>query len=149
LETVRGLRSIKLFRRHDERRGAWLSLLVEQINAGLRAQKSQIVLRLTNGVLFGVENVLAIYLGARAVLDAQFSVGMLIAFISYKRQFSSRLSALIDKAFELMLLRLHGERLADIVLTEPERAGDAPGRLVAGDASGSLEATIEVRSLRF
>lgn len=149
LETVRGLRSIKLFRRHDERRGAWLSLLVEQINAGLRAQKSQIVLRLTNGVVFGVENVIAVYLGARAVLDAQFSVGMLIAFISYKRQFSSRLSALIDKAFELKLLRLHAERLADIVLTEPEPASDALGRLVASDASGALDATVELRALRF
>jgi ATP-binding cassette subfamily B protein RaxB len=148
LETVRGLRSIKLFRRHDERRGAWLNLLVEQINAGLRAQKSQIALRLTNGAVFGVENVIAVYLGARAVLDAQFSVGMLIAFISYKRQFSSRLSALIDKAFELKLLRLHAERLADIVLTEPEQAGDTPGRLVAS-ATRTLDATVELRALRF
>ena len=148
LETVRGLRSIKLFQRHDERRSAWLSLLVEQINAGLRAQKVQIALRLTNGVLFGVENVLAVYLGARAVLDAQFSIGMLIAFISYKRQFSSRLSALIDKAVELKLLRLHAERLADIVLTEPEQGRDSPGRLLV-NAGGSLDATVELRALRF
>jgi ATP-binding cassette subfamily B protein RaxB len=146
LETVRGLRSIKLFRRHDERRFAWLNLLVEQVNAGLRAQKLQIALRLTNGVLFGVENVVAVFLGARAVLDAEFSVGMLLAYISYKRQFSTRLSALIDKAFELKLLRLHGERVADIVLTEPEQPGDAVGRLLANRA---LEATIELRAVRF
>jgi ATP-binding cassette subfamily B protein RaxB len=148
LETVRGLRSIKLFRRHDERRNAWLNLLVEQVNAGLRAQKVQIALRLANGVLFGVENVVAVYLGARAVLDGQFSVGMLIAYISYKRQFSSRLSALIDKAFELKLLRLHAERLADIVLTAPETCSDAPGRLLAS-AGGALAATVELRALRF
>ncbi|HUL83153.1 MAG TPA: peptidase domain-containing ABC transporter [Gammaproteobacteria bacterium] len=148
LETVRGLRSIKLFQRHDERRCAWLTLLVEQINAGVRAQKVQIALRLTNGVLFGVENVLAVFLGARAVLDAEFSVGMLIAYISYKRQFASRLSALIDKAFELKLLRLHAERLADIVLTEPESGNDAPGRLLSGSGA-CLDATIELRSLRF
>jgi ATP-binding cassette subfamily B protein RaxB len=146
LETVRGLRSIKLFRRHDERRFAWLNLLVEQVNAGLRAQKLQIALRLTNGVLFGVENVVAVFLGARAVLDAEFSVGMLLAYISYKRQFSTRLSALIDKAFELKLLRLHGERVADIVLTEPEQPGEAVGRLLA---NRTLEATIDLRSVRF
>jgi len=148
LETVRGLRSIKLFQRHEERRGAWLGLLVEQVNAGVRAQKVQIALRLTNGALFGVENVLAVFLGARAVLDAEFSVGMLIAYISYKRQFSGRLSALIDKAFELKLLRLHGERLADIVLAEPESSRDAPGRLLSSPGAG-LDATIELRSLRF
>jgi len=148
LETVRGLRSIKLFQRHDERRSAWLSLLVEQVNAGVRAQKVQIALRLTNGMLFGVENVLAVFLGARAVLDAEFSVGMLIAYISYKRQFSVRLSALIDKAFELKLLRLHGERLADIVLTEPESGMHSPGRLLSSSGT-RLDATIELHSLRF
>ncbi|HVS22446.1 MAG TPA: peptidase domain-containing ABC transporter [Gammaproteobacteria bacterium] len=146
LETVRGLRSIKLFRRHDERRFAWLNLLVEQVNAGLRAQKLQIALRLTNGVLFGVENVVAVFLGAQAVLDAEFSVGMLLAYISYKRQFSTRLSALIDKAFELKLLRLHGERVADIVLTEPEQPSGTAGRLLANT---TLEATIDLRSVRF
>jgi ATP-binding cassette subfamily B protein RaxB len=148
LETVRGLRSIKLFQRHDERRCAWLGLLVEQVNAGLRAQKVQIALRLTNGVLFGVENVLAVFLGARAVLEGELSVGMLIAYISYKRQFSGRLSALIDKAFELKLLRLHAERLADIVLTEPESDKGAPGRLSSSSSAG-LDATIELHSLRF
>ena len=148
LETVHGLRSIKLFRRHEERRGAWLNLLVEQVNAGLRAQKTQVALRLTNGVLFGAENVLGVYLGARAVLDAEFSVGMLIAFLSYKRSFATRLSSLIDKVFELKLLRLHAERLADIVLTEPEPGCDTPGRLLAS-ADGALDATVELRALRF
>ncbi|MDV7975385.1 ABC transporter transmembrane domain-containing protein, partial [Pseudomonas aeruginosa] len=41
LETVRGIRPLKLFQRQDERRSVWLGLLVEQINAGLRTQKLQ------------------------------------------------------------------------------------------------------------
>jgi ATP-binding cassette subfamily B protein RaxB len=89
LESVRGLRAIKLFRRQSERRSAWLALLVEQVNSGLRAQKVQIALRLTNGLLFGIENIVVIFLGAHAVLDAQLSAGMLVAYVSYKRQFSS------------------------------------------------------------
>ena len=61
IESVRGLRAIKSFRRGEERRSAWLSLLIEQVNAGLRAERLQLLLRSTNGLLFGVENVLVIY----------------------------------------------------------------------------------------
>jgi ATP-binding cassette subfamily B protein RaxB len=48
---------------------------------------------------------------------------MLFAFLAYKEQFAQRVSALIDKGSELRMLRLQGERLADIVLTAPEARG--------------------------
>ncbi len=147
LETVRGVRAVKLFERQEERRTAWLALLVDQVNAGLRTQKIHVLLRFVNGTLFGIENILVVYLGARAALNGQFSVGMLVAFVSYQRQFSARVGALIDKSFELRLLRLHAERLADIVLTDPEAPVDVPSRL-AVSAPGHA-ATVEVRALRF
>jgi ATP-binding cassette subfamily B protein RaxB len=120
LETVRGVKAIKLFQRHEERRATWLSLVVDQINAELRTQKLQLFYKVLNGILFGVENILIIWLGARFVLDGAFSVGVLMAFIAYRGQFDSRVSSLIDKFFELKMLRFQGERLSDIVLAEPE-----------------------------
>jgi ATP-binding cassette subfamily B protein RaxB len=45
---------------------------------------------------------------------------MLFAFLAYREQFALRVGALIDKAIEIRMLRLEGERLADIVLAEPE-----------------------------
>jgi ATP-binding cassette subfamily B protein RaxB len=120
LETVRGMRTIKLFQRQSERRSTWLGLLVEQINAGLRTQKLQLVYTQFNGLIFGLENLLALGLGAAMVMNNQFSVGVLMAFIAYKSQFVSRVASLIDHLFELHMLRLQGERLADIVLHPPE-----------------------------
>ncbi len=131
IETVRGVRAIRLFRRAEERRSAWLALLVDQVNAALRAQKLGILLRGTNGLLFGLENVLVVYFGASLVLEGRFTAGMLLAFVAYKRQLTLRVSAMIDKLFELRLLDLHCERLADIVLTEPEESAESPGRLLA------------------
>jgi ATP-binding cassette subfamily B protein RaxB len=147
IETVRGVRAIKAFRRDGERRSAWLALLVEQVNAALRAQRLQIALRCANGLLFGLENVLVIYIGATEVLQGRFSTGMLLAFVAYQRQFAARVGTLIDKASEMRLLRLHGERLADIVLTPPEPE-HAAGRLLAA-AGARLAPTIAVRGLRF
>ncbi|HEX6996814.1 MAG TPA: peptidase domain-containing ABC transporter [Gammaproteobacteria bacterium] len=147
LETVRGVRTIKLYQNQDDRRAGWLALMVDQVNAGLRAQKLQIFYRLVNGVVFGLENIVIVWLGARMVLDGALTVGMLMAFTSYKGQFESRISALIDKYFQLKMLQIHGERLADIVLTEPERPAE-DGRLVTSE-SEALEPRIEARGLRF
>ncbi|MFA5625870.1 MAG: peptidase domain-containing ABC transporter [Thiohalomonadaceae bacterium] len=147
LETVRGVRSIKLFQRQEERRSTWLSLLVDQINADLRNQKLQIFYRLINGILFGVERILVIWFGARLILDGNFTVGALMAFSAYKDQFDSRVSALIDKLVDLKMLQLHGERLADIVFTDPE-VGTGPHAGLLHDGS-ELDASIELRGLRF
>lgn len=144
LETVRGIRSIKLFQRSEERRSAWLAVLVDQLNAGLRVEQLQILFKLLNGLAFGIENVLVVWLGARLVLDGRFTVGMLMAFMSYKGQLAARVSALVDKLFEVKMLQLQGERLADIVSTRPEpRDEHDPG------AGGPLEASVRIRGLRY
>lgn len=121
LETIRGIRTIKLFQRQNDRSDDWLSLLVNQINSGVRAQKLQIWYQQLNGVLFGVENIVILGLGASMIMDQEFTVGVLMAFNSYKGQFSGRISSLVDKFFELKMLSIQTERLADIVLTEPEK----------------------------
>lgn len=145
LESVRGIRPLKLFQRQDERRSAWLGLLVEQINAGLRTQKLHLFYQQLNGILFGIENLLIIWLGANMVMDGHFTVGALLAFTAYKSQFNSRVGSLIDKFFELRMLQLQGERLADIVLHSPEEnhGESSPENLQ------ELQADIEVVGLRY
>ena len=152
LETVRGVKAIKLFQRPDERRSTWLTLLVDQINAELRTQKLQIAYKLINGLLFGVENCLIVWLGAKLVLEGNFTVGVLTAFVAYKGQFEGRVSSLIDKFFELRMLQLQGERLADIVTTEPEQIeGQRQGLGQVGLSQDveNLPATLSVQHLRY
>jgi len=144
LETIRGVKTIKLFQRQDERRSTWLSLLVDQINADLRTQKLSLLYKTLNGVLFGIENILTIWLGARLVMDGNFTIGVLMAFMAYKGQFDSRVSSLIDKFVELKMLQLQGERLADIVLQPPETTH---GRNLGEHET--LAPSLEVRGLRF
>ncbi|QDQ80236.1 peptidase domain-containing ABC transporter [Paraburkholderia megapolitana] len=146
LETVRGVKTIKLFNRQNERRAGWLTLLVEQINAGLRVQKLQLVFQQVNGLLFGIEGICIIWLGARLVLDGHFTVGALMAFNAYKMQFDGRVSSLIDRFFEVKMLQLQGERLADIAFAQPEP--DMPIRHVPGEGD-NLDSSIEAHNLTF
>ena len=142
LETIRGVQSIKLFGRQEERRSRWLNLVVDTTNQDLTTQKLGLGFRSANGLVFGVERIAIVWLGALLVLDSAFSVGMLFAFMSYKEQFSARVAGLIDKMIDLRMLGLQGERLADIVLTPPEQ--DAPS--IAAD---NIEASLEVRTVSF
>jgi ATP-binding cassette subfamily B protein RaxB len=119
-ETVNGIQSVRLFGKGEQRRSGWMNILAEEFNANLRIQRIQISRQTAQTLLFGIERVLVVWLAARAVLDHSFTVGMLFAFIAYQDQFSQRVAALIDNLIEFRMLRLHGERVADIVLTETE-----------------------------
>src|SRR6266851_8559673 len=97
--------------------------MIRAINAKLVADKLEIFARAANRAIVGLESVSIVCVGALAVLDGHLSIGMLFAFVSYKEQFSGRVSNLIDRSFELRILSLQAERLADIVLE--------PGEIVA------------------
>ncbi len=142
LETVRGMQSVKLFNRQEQRTAGYQNLAVDTFNASIRIAKLKMIFQALNGVLFGVENIAVIWLGAALLLDGGFSVGMLFAFISYKTQFTSRMSSLIDNAIDFKMLDVHRGRVADIALTAPE-----PELTGAGLAPLAIRADIEVRNL--
>jgi ATP-binding cassette subfamily B protein RaxB len=120
LESLRGVQAIKLFNRQTDRQARFMNLVVDAMNADIATRKLDLLFSVLHKLLFGLERVAVVWVGALLVLDARFSVGMLFAFLAYKEQFALRVSALIDKAVELKMLRLQGERLADIVLAQPE-----------------------------
>lgn len=145
LETLRGMRTVKLFNGQDDRKVHWLNLLVETINRQLTADKLRLLFRTVSQLLFGLLGIVVIWLGARRVLDGSFSAGLLIAFLAYKDQFLERIGELINKAVDLTMLRLHAERLADIALTEPETRQSNYHRR----DTQYLPSSIEVRNLGY
>ncbi|QOZ51602.1 peptidase domain-containing ABC transporter [Bradyrhizobium sp. CCBAU 53338] len=123
LESLQGIQAIRLFGRGDERKITWMNLLADKFNAHLRVQKVQITQQATNVLLFGIERVIVIWLAGLLVLRNELTIGMLIAFLSYREQFSSRMAALVDKIFEFRMLGLHAERVAEVVDAAPEAHG--------------------------
>ncbi len=123
MESIRGIQTLKLSNSEGDRLRRYLKLAVDSTNSGLSIQKQNMVFSTANGLLVAAENAAILYLGAKLVLANQLSIGMLMAFISYKTQFISRISALIDTAISFRMLSIQTERLADIVLTAPEDAG--------------------------
>ena len=155
IETLRAMTPLKLFGREQERRSRWQNLMVEVMNRDIRTAKMNIGFSVTNTLIFGLENLLVFWLGAKAILASQgpgsgtavFTVGMLMAFISYKGQFTGRISALINHAIDLKMLGLHNERLADIALTPPEQ--DTPQGDVPEHDLAHLQPSLELRNVSF
>ncbi len=145
LETLRGIKTIKLFNALNSRHAHFSNLMVETINRQLSAKKLKLLIRTLNTLLLGSLAILIIWLGSIRVIESNFSIGMLLAFISYKDQFLSRTSALIDRIVDLQMLKLHGERLADIALTEQETTNIALGAV----KYSSKSLTIEVKDVSF
>lgn len=147
LESLRGVQAIKLFNRQADRQARFMNRVVDTMNADIATRKLELLFAVLHRLLFGVERVAVVWVGALLVMDQQFSVGMLFAFIAFKEQFAQRVSSLIDKGVELRMLRLQGERLADIVLTAPENEG-LP-QLSDSATTKSAAPTIEMRDVSF
>ncbi len=147
LESLRGVMAIKLFGAEADRQSRFMNLVVDAMNADLVVRRLEVTLSVAHRALFGLERVLVIWVGALLVLDQALTVGMLLAFVAYKEQFSQRVAALIDKWAELKMLKVQGERLADIVLAEPEKVHvEALSRAAADNGPPPR---IELRDVRF
>lgn len=161
LENIRGIQAIKLQVAENQRRSLWQNRYTALINSEIRHGKLNIGFSVGNGLIFGVENILLIYLAAGEVLSGALTVGMMLAFITYKGQLTSRLTALVEQWIAFRMLRLHLDRLADIALTEPEsdfssEVIDAPPYHVASgdstkrnDKKREAAPTLEVKDLSF
>jgi ATP-binding cassette subfamily B protein RaxB len=126
IETMRAVQSIKIFTRESERCAVWMNRYAQVVQAEASTNLLKQVFRIANDAIFGLENVLIIYLGAQAALAGDMTVSMLFAFISYKQQFVDKAARLIERAIEFRMLDLHLERLADVAGGEPEQGHFRP-----------------------
>ncbi len=126
IETARAIQSVKLFNRESDREGGWLNRHADFVNSNVRLGRCQIQFTTINTAIFGLENIITVYLAARLALDNAMTVGMLFAFMSYKTNFTSKASLLVEKLLQFRLLDLHLERLSDIALSPLERGHDRP-----------------------
>ncbi|WGS44624.1 peptidase domain-containing ABC transporter [Burkholderia sp. JSH-S8] len=138
LETIRGIRQVKLYGQQAERRLSWMSLFVNQTNAKIRTLKIDVWLKFARTLIFDIQNIVVVWCGAVLVIDRECTVGALVAFLGYKMLFESRVIALIDNVFVIQNMQLQADRLGDIVLSKPEETRRDLECDIAG-LSGSLE----------
>ena len=110
IETLRAVQSMKLFNRESDRETQWLNRYADVVSANVRLGRAKIAFATINDALFGLENIVTVYLAARLALSNSLTVGMIFAFMSYKQHFTEKAVQLVEKALDFRILELHLER---------------------------------------
>jgi len=143
IEVLRAMPTLKLANQLETRVNNYQNGQVEVANRDIRMQVWALAQQHSNQLVYGFQRVFLIWLGARAVMASEMSVGMLVAFIAYADMFAMRGAKLIEQLKELRMLALHVDRLADITQTprEPFQWSDID--------STTLSNRIELRNVGF
>lgn len=145
LENLRAMQVIKLAGLETLRATQWTNMAIHAINRRATTQKMTQAFGTGYSLAFGIESVAVLGLGASMTINGALTVGMLMAFISYKDEFSSRVQRFIDNMMGIRMLQLHAERLSDIVLANAEDLNSGP----IGEAPLDQAPTLEVENLSF
>ncbi|WEF32203.1 peptidase domain-containing ABC transporter [Pseudoduganella chitinolytica] len=116
-ESIRGLQTIKLFGKQADRFEHWRALLICTINKQNLVGTANVSFAFVGKIILGAENLIILYSGISLLIDERISIGMLYAFLAYKAMFSTRAYAMVDKLSVLHLVKLHTNRLSDVMLT--------------------------------
>jgi ATP-binding cassette subfamily B protein RaxB len=143
IETLRGIRTIKVLGREDSRKTRWMNLLADTTNAQVETERLTLLFKAANGLIFGLQSVAVVWFGAVLVLGGQFTVGMLFAFVAYQEQFKARITTLVDRLYDFRMLSLQVQRLADVVQEKPEST------YLESTGAEVEDASIDVRNLFF
>jgi ATP-binding cassette subfamily B protein RaxB len=144
LESIRGMQALKVSGTQSLREATYQGLMHETVNRDVWLARLGLGFNSASQLVFGIERVAVVWIGATLALRNEFSVGMLIAYLAYKDQFAQRVGSLIDKWMEFRMLRLHGERLAEIALCAPEVDAGSEFEMALPD-----EASVQVEGLSF
>lgn len=125
-ETMRGIATIKAFNSFPHRLGQYTSNLSKLVSVQMKIVTTDTVFSFIYDLIVIIERIAVLYIGARAVISGDFSIGMLIAFLSFRENFVNKSARLIDAGIEFKMLGIHLDRLADIMLTEPEYKTELP-----------------------
>jgi ATP-binding cassette subfamily B protein RaxB len=107
IETMRAIQSLKIFNRESDRETQWLNRYADVVSANVRLGRTRIAFSTMNDLLFGLENIVTIYLAARLALSNNLTIGMIFAFMSYKHQFTEKAVQLVEKVLDFRILELH------------------------------------------
>lgn len=128
LETLNGILSLRINGVTAYREAAWLNLNVTRRNTQLRQSRLLMCYDIVHTLTGSVVSAVVLWKGAGEVLNGTFTVGMLVAYLSYQMRFSSSISSLTDKFFAWRMLDVYNERLADIVLAPTEGHQQQPDK---------------------
>lgn len=140
MESLYGIATVKIQGMAGIRGTHWLNLKIDAINSGIKLTRMDLLFGGINTFVAACDQVAILWLGASLVIDNQMTIGMFVAFGSFRGQLSDRVASLTSFLLQLRIMSLHNERIADIALHEKEEKKPEI-EIVADMSPVSLETT--------
>ncbi len=120
LETIQGILPIKSFSKEKIRFNTWRNCYINSLNEDIKVSRVNLLYQIANQLLFSFEYIVVICIGASLVLSSKFSIGMLMAFLSYRNLLVNKSSLFMQNVFDYKLISIQLSRLSDLLFHEPE-----------------------------
>ncbi len=120
LETLGSYESVHALDIATLRLSQWQKHFFAATNAGVRRAKLSIWSGAGNGLIGAAEQVLFLGIGVSAIVEKQITLGVLFAFLSLRGRFGAAVASLANIAQSFFMLRVHTDRIGDILMAEPE-----------------------------
>lgn len=120
METLYSIATVKIQGMVGIRGAHWLNMKIDAINSGIKLTRMDLLFGGINTFVTACDQIVILWLGAGLVIDNQMTIGMFVAFSSFRGQFSERVASLTSFLLQLRIMSLHNERIADIALHEKE-----------------------------
>ncbi len=120
METLYGIATVKIQGMVGIRGAHWLNMKIDAINSGIKLTRMDLLFGGINTFVTACDQIVILWLRAGLVIDNQMTIGMFVAFSSFRGQFSERVASLTSFLLQLRIMSLHNERIADIALHEKE-----------------------------
>jgi ATP-binding cassette subfamily B protein RaxB len=127
IETIRGIRTVRLFGQEALRHAIWQAKMFDAVNAKIQLERVGIWQKISNASISGIENIIIVGVAIGYIMDGQFTVGMLFAYLAYKIQFVQAANSMQDKLLAFRMITLHLERLGDITSAPEDLTLSATG----------------------
>jgi ATP-binding cassette, subfamily B, bacterial CvaB/MchF/RaxB len=119
-DTVRGIETIKVHNAELSRRLSWDNMLVNWFNTNNGLQNQVAFYSAAAQGLTVLNFGLCLWLGVRATMGGQITLGALLAALSLLQLFAIRFCSLVDKLSDFGVLKVHRSRLSDVFSAEAE-----------------------------
>ena len=138
LETIRAYDSTLALGLAPLRLAQWQNHFVAAMNTRVRQSKLAVWQGLGAALIAGAEQVLFLGVGIAQLTEKQLTLGALFAFMTLRNRLGGAAVGLLGVLQELFMLKVHVDRLSDIVLAEP--LPPAPEGAICSAVRGSLQA---------
>ncbi|MCX7114689.1 MAG: peptidase domain-containing ABC transporter [Gammaproteobacteria bacterium] len=129
LETMQMMMPIKAYAKELQKWTQWRHAYVDTMNVEFAMSQVQLRYQVLIQLFSYVEYVVLVCWGASLIDAGRFSLGMLIAFLSFRLTFVNRCNGLTQRILDYVLMDVELERVNDVVSQHPEKTSGVFGHV--------------------